>query len=68
MIQRAIVCLLLFGAALFLPATLVAAGHGNWLLAIAYGSMALMLLAAAVVYAALVVGDNADDSARRRNA
>lgn len=60
MIPRAITCLLLFGAALFLPATLVAAGHGNWLMAAAHGFMFAMLLSAAVVYSALVVGGEHD--------
>lgn len=61
MIQRAIVLLLLFGAAIHIPAAFVAAEGGRWLLAGLYGLVVLVLAASAVVYAALVVSGRVDD-------
>lgn len=61
MIQRAIVLLLLFGAAINIPAALVAAGNGNWVFALLYGLMVLVFVSGAVLYAVLVVSGRFED-------
>lgn len=62
MVQRLIVLLLLFGAAINIPAALMAAGNGNWTWALFFGVALMMFIASAVVYAALVVsGRNEHD-------
>jgi hypothetical protein len=61
MVQKAILVLLLFMAAMNMPAAFMALVNGNWPLAILYGLVVAMFVSGAVIYAALVISGKVEN-------